>query len=479
MNMERKHFIHLDTVLLKTNIIKIKKMITGNELIELGFKPSKWFKDAIEHINKNNLTGDEISNYVKSIIPIELPTMPLHENPVKYFVNLTAETDLEKENLAKVCESMDELCRVPVITNACIMPDACPAGPVGTIPVGGIIVAKNSIIPGAHSADICCSLMLTNIGKVDPKTVLDIAMNTTRFGQGGRNREDQFRIPTELLEEIQGNPFLNSERSVRKCREDLGTQGASNHFFYVGISKKTGDITIVSHHGSRSFGALLYKEGMKVAEKFRRKISPETPAINAWIPSDSEEGINYWNALQTVRKWTKQNHICIHDKICETLGVEVKDRFWNEHNFVFKDGDLFYHAKGATPMDNKFMPEDTKYKIIPLNMAQPILIVESCGTSENNLGFSPHGTGRNYSRSEYKRNNAHKTVEQIIEEETNGIDVRFYSGKADMSELPGAYKDANEVKRQIEEFKLATVVDEIIPYGCIMSGHIDENWRKK
>lgn len=452
--------------------------ITGKELIELGYTPSKWFKKAIEYINENHLIGDEMIKYIEDCLPPTLPTIPLLLEPVKYFINIKAETELEKENLCKVIESMDYLMRVPIVVGGAIMPDACPAGPVGTIPVGGIAITKNAIVPGFHSSDICCSLMLTNIGKIEPKKVLDIAVNVTHFGQGGRSRDSQFRLPTEILNEFQENPFLNSEKSIKIAREHLGTQGASNHFFYVGVSKKTGDTIIVTHHGSRGVGALLYKNGMKVAEKFRKEISPETPSINAWIPSETTEGGRYWNALQSVRKWTKQNHICIHDKVCDELGISFSDRFWNEHNFVFKDGDLFYHAKGATPMNNKFMPEDTNYKIIPLNMSQPILIVESAGNFDNNLGFAPHGAGRNKSRSQHKRDNNSKTEEQIIKKEVEGIDVRFYSSKADISELPSAYKNSEEVKKQIEEFNLANIVDEIIPYGCIMSGHIEEHWRK-
>jgi tRNA-splicing ligase RtcB (3'-phosphate/5'-hydroxy nucleic acid ligase) len=34
----------------------------------------------------------------------------------------------------------------------------------------------------------------------------------------------------------------------------------------------------------------------------------------------------------------------------EKLSAKVADRFWNEHNFVFRKSDgLFYHGKGATP----------------------------------------------------------------------------------------------------------------------------------
>lgn len=454
-------------------------MITGKDLIELGFKPSKWFKDAIVHINMYNLKGEELMSYINSVIPKEIPTIPLHSKPIEYFVNITASTDLEKENIQKVCESMDVLCKVPVVIKAAVMPDACPTGAPGNIPVGGIAVVKNAIVPNFHSADICCSLMLTNIGKVDPKLVLDTAMKFAHFGVGGRSRETQFRLPDDILNAIENNSFLNSERSINLARTHLGTHGNGNHFFSTGISKKTGDTVLISHHGSRGFGALLYKNGMKVAEQFRKKISLATPSINAWIPFDTEEGQNYWEALQIVRKWTQQNHICIHDKICNEIGAKVQERYWNEHNFVFKDGDLFYHAKGATPVDVKYLQDYKGYQIIPLNMAESILIVEG-GTNETNLGFAPHGAGRNTSRTQHKLSKGNQTVEEIFLEETKGIDARFFSGKVDITELPSAYKNADEVKRQIKEFNLATVVDEIIPYGTIMSGEgDDEPWRKK
>jgi hypothetical protein len=59
-----------------------------------------------------------------------------------------------------------------------------------------------------------------------------------------------------------------------------------------------------------------------------------------------------------------------------------ENRYWNEHNFVFRDGDLFFHAKGATPLDDKFMPDITGPRLIPLNMAEPVLIVQEQPTTE-------------------------------------------------------------------------------------------------
>jgi RNA-splicing ligase RtcB len=165
----------------------------------------------------------------------------------------------------------------------------------------------------------------------------------THFGGGGR--KDLFDLPRDLEDKIKGNYYLNSERSLSLARTHLGTQGDGNHFLYVGRSEKTGETILVTHHGSRGFGANLYNEGLKLAEVFRKEISPKTLAKNAWIPYDTEEGKQYWEALQISREWTKLNHKLIHDTTQRRLKVETLDQFWNEHNFVFKEDDLFYSCQ--------------------------------------------------------------------------------------------------------------------------------------
>ena len=69
----------------------------------------------------------------------------------------------------------------------------------------------------------------------------------------------------------------------------------------------------------------------------------------------------------------------------------------------------------------------------------------------------------------------------MVAEQTKGIDARFFCGIPDVSELPGAYKNAAAVRRQIAEFGLAEIVDTIEPIGSIMAGdwQRDAPWRKK
>lgn len=452
--------------------------ITGNEILALGYRPGKWFAEAIDYINENELTTEEMEAYLEQF---RMPDpIPLKEVPTEYVVNIRAENENEKDNVSKVLQTMDALMKTPTLISGAVMPDACPTGPEGQIPVGGVVVAKNAIHPGFHSADICCSVMLTDFGKVEPKLVLDAAHSVTHFGYGGRPRGEQMPMSQELMDAFRENYFLKDEQLISIARSHMGTQGDGNHFLFVGISKATGNTMMVTHHGSRAPGAKLFDMGMKVANRFRMDISPDTLKENAWIPFDTQEGKDYWEALQLIRKWTKENHEAIHNATLEKLEIEAKDRFWNEHNFVFREGDLFYHAKGATPLDDKFLPDITGPRLIPLNMAEPVLIVQGT-TNGRNLGFAPHGAGRNFSRSFHKKSLAHKTIEEIFEEETKGLDVRFFTKDIDISELPSAYKNAASVRKQIEEYGLCEVIDEVMPYGCIMAGDVQKNapWKKK
>ncbi|MCV9386035.1 RtcB family protein [Reichenbachiella ulvae] len=454
------------------------KKIDGHILIDMGFEPDAWFREAIDYINERELTNEEMMVYLEQFK--SPPQLALKDEAVPFAINIESESEIEEENVQSVVATMQEVMRTPTVVGGALMPDACPTGSIGTIPVGGVVVTKNAIHPGMHSADICCSVMLTDLGEIDPKQVMDIAEKVTHFGPGGRDRDVQFRFPSELLEAFESNKFLNDKNLIKIARAHLGTQGDGNHFLYVGKSKNTGNTMLVTHHGSRGVGARLFKKGMITAEKFRKQLSKETLKQNAWIPFDTDEGKAYWEALQIIRSWTKLNHACIHDAIADKIGVEVKSRFWNEHNFVFKEGELFYHAKGATPLKDSFLPEGQTSRLIPLNMAEPILIVKGEHTV-NNWGFAPHGAGRNLSRTQHRKSKEERSVQEVFEEETANLDIRFHSGEIDITELPSAYKDASSVRCQMKTFGLGEVVDEVLPYGSIMAGDWQKNapWKRK
>ncbi|MBE7212886.1 MAG: RtcB family protein, partial [Gluconacetobacter diazotrophicus] len=131
---------------------------------------------------------------------------------------------------------------------------------------------------------------------------------------------------------------------------------------------------------------------------------------------------------------------------------------------------------GATPAWPDYAGDADGRLLIPLNMAEPVLVVRG-KDAERALGFAPHGAGRNMTRTEHRRRMGDITPEQMLRAETAGLDIRFPAGAIDASELPSSYKRADAVVRQIESFGLAEIVDRIEPYGCLMAGDAPPFWR--
>jgi tRNA-splicing ligase RtcB len=450
---------------------------TGHDLLEAGYPQGPTFGKVLGYVNTYCQTYTELEQWVKA----NKPAPKLQLQKAGYLqINLEGGTLEEDNNYDKVMETMEALMATPTVVDACVMPDAMPAGPIGTIPVGGVVVTKNAIHPGMHSADICCSMMVTEFEGADPAALLSAIHAVTHFGRGGRKDGERFSLSPKLYDDFNSNPFTSSKKFMQQAVEHMGTQGDGNHFSFVGTNN-AGNVCLVTHHGSRAPGAMLYTKGMEVAEKMTRSLAEGVLKQNSWIPADTREGEDYWAALQLVRKWTKANHSCLHAAAADVIGAKVSNRLWNEHNFVFQEDDLFYHAKGATPVHDGFLPDTDGVQIVPLNMAQPVLLIEG-ERNANNLGFAPHGAGRNLSRTAHRKTlDPNLTDEQVFAEETKGIVAISYCGEIDVTELPSAYKDGPKVREQMERMGLAKVVDEIQPYGSIMAGDVDKNapWRLK
>jgi len=440
--------------------------------------------------------------------PKQLPIiLPRHEpGPVAEAIEV--ENDLERVNVASVRQKMAELLHVPVVKRGVIMPDACPSGAgKALIPVGGGIEVENAIIPGAHSSDICCSMFATFFAANHPVgEMMDQLQKVTHFGAGGRPRG--FQMSSGVLEEpVWDNPFLSGLRC--RAQDFLGTQGDGNHFAYIGriefteaqrralenagytelaewIVRRDGAFNVlVTHHGSRGLGADLYKRGQIAARKWCDENAKDIPDAGAWLPADSPQGASYWEALQYVDRWTRENHRLIHDAVMRRLGQRALVQIGNEHNFVWKRGDSFFHGKGATPAwaDAQGRP---LLGLIPLNMAREILLVLG-SNNDTYLSFCPHGAGRNQSRTAmlapFKDADGEldpARVRAALAQTTAGLDIRWFCGAPDLSESPLGYKDATKVKAQIAQFGLASVVGEIQPQGCIMAGEASEPpWARK
>lgn len=479
------------------------KLIDSKDLIAAGYEPGPIFKALFEKIAEYESRGITDKKYALKLLKRDHAPPPpkavMREKAVAFSEAILTETKEEKANVAKVRSKMTELLKTPVIARGAIMPDACPAGSAtAVIPVGGAIAVENAIIPSAHSADICCSMFATFYE--ERSTVakeLDALMSSTRFGPGHRHLDDLIHDPV-LDENVWSNRFLYGMRD--RAHAHIADQGDGNHFAYLGEMTVTPAMlamlqltrhdelaaslaakkyrVLVTHHGSRSLGAHVYKRGQAVALKHVARKAQHIPPAAAWLDARSPEGKDYWEALQYVSRWTKANHRAIHRRFIERIGGQAVAEVGNEHNFVWQRGDMYFHGKGATPAwkDSDGRPQ---LGLIPLNMAEPILMVLGADQEEF-LSFAPHGAGRNMSRTALKKQFRDEASRQhAIEKGTDGLDVRWFCGKPDLSETPVAYKNAESVKAQIDHFGLAEVVGEIQPLGCIMAGDVPKPWLSK
>lgn len=483
--------------------------ITGKSLIAWGIKPGKAFKTILAEAQALAATGPALDDVRAAIVAkFPAPAILTRRASGTFAEAISAETEEDTANVAAVRTHMAELMRCPVLEHGAIMPDACPSGSApGTIPVGGAVVSR-AIHPAFHSADICCSMYATVLPKgTDTRVFMDALVGTTRFGPGARP-QDQW-VADAITHEIEEtrNPFLT--QLAGRAKAQLADQGDGNHFAYFGAMTVTPAMTaklaasgqaelaraldgqgevdvLVTHHGSRDLGAQVYKRGLAAAMAHVKDVAPDTPAHQAWLDADSDTGAAYWDALQYVARWTRRNHQLIHERTLARLGVAPLARFGNEHNFVWKRDGLFYHGKGATPAW-KDADGHPLLGLIPLNMAAPVLLTLGRDNAEF-ASFAPHGAGRNKSRTAILRQlgllglplpEVIARSRRILDEQTEGLDVRFFYDRPDVSESPLAYKSADQVREQIERFGLADVVGLITPKGCVMAGDYDKPWLAK
>ena len=115
----------------------------------------------------------------------------------------------------------------------------------------------------------------------------------------------------------------------------------------------------------------------------------------AWLSLDSQEGREYWEAMELMGQYAAANHACLHRHITENLGAQVLLDLENHHNFAWKerhviDGverEVVVHRKGATPAGAGVLG------IIPGSMASPGFLVRGKGNAES-LNSASHGAGR-------------------------------------------------------------------------------------
>ena len=340
---------------------------------------------------------------------------------------------------AEAIQQLVDACRLPAAVRAALMPDAH----FGYgLPIGGVLAMRNAVVPYAVGVDIACRMCLTVTDlstlmlEQDHDRLVKAIERNTRFGMGASFARSGRRRHRVMDEDWGISPVTN--QNYHRAWEQLGSSGGGNHFVEFGIYEGDDGIkylALMSHSGSRGTGMAVANHYSKLAAQRCHGLPKELKNL-AWLSLDSEEGHEYWAAMELMGRYASANHELIHDTILRTLGAETIFRVENHHNFAWKethDGEeVVVHRKGATPAQ-----EGVK-GVIPGSMGTPAYLVEGKG-SDASLCSAAHGAGRRMSRTEAKRRFSRDQMEQFLFR----AGVNVISGGLD--ECPMAYKDIHRV----------------------------------
>jgi tRNA-splicing ligase RtcB len=260
---------------------------------------------------------------------------------------------------------MEKACLLPVSVAGALMPDAH----VGYgLPIGGVLATENAVIPYAVGVDIACRMKMTvlDIPVRDLENKQDRLTRAieaeTRFGVGANFKERREHDVMDADWSVSNITKQNKD----KAWSQLGTSGSGNHFVEFGLFTTHSKINnlepgtyvaLLSHSGSRGTGAAVCDYYSKLAVERCRSALPSELLRLAWLPLNSQEGQEYWNAMELMGRYAAANHACIHQHIAENLGASVLLDLENHHNFAWKEKhviggverEVVVHRKGATP----------------------------------------------------------------------------------------------------------------------------------
>lgn len=340
---------------------------------------------------------------------------------------------------------MNGAMRLPVTAAGALMPDAHQGY---GLPIGGVLAVRNAVIPYAVGVDIGCRMCLSildipaaNLEKNAAQFKRELIAQTA-FGAGmsWKKPEDDAVLENPAFQEIGLLKHLHA-----KAAAQLSTSGSGNHFVEWGLVEITDPanewnllpgvyLGLLSHSGSRGLGAQIAAHYTKVAQDVCQL--PREVQHLAWLDMDSDNGREYWTAMNLAGDYASANHHHIHRRLIKAMGATLLARVENHHNFAWKEThngeNLIVHRKGATPAGKGALG------VIPGSMTEPGFIVRGRGF-EGSLDSASHGAGRQMSRSKATQTFTGHELNRILKEKG----VTLVGGGLD--EAPGAYKDIRAV----------------------------------
>jgi tRNA-splicing ligase RtcB len=321
--------------------------------------------------------------------------------------------------------------------------------------VGSVIPTLRAIIPAAVGVDIGCGMMAARLSltgnDLDEKSLTRVFNQITRDVPVGFEQHKDRDVRSHAAKGFQRGlkEILDSHPGIEKrigkrasWTHQLGTLGGGNHFIEVCLDEE-GRVWAMLHSGSRGIGNAIGSYFIELAKRDAERSQLQLPDRDlAYFPEGAAHFADYVEAVGWAQDYARANREQMMDLVLDALhrhlpAFEVTGAAVNcHHNYVEREShygeQVWLTRKGA------IRAREGDLGIIPGSMGARSYIVRGKGNAES-FHSCAHGAGRRMSR-----NAAQKAfgVSDLIEQ-TNGVICRKDKGVLD--EIPGAYKDIDEV----------------------------------
>lgn len=361
----------------------------------------------------------------------------------------------------------------------CLMPDTHTGK---GMPIGGVIAAKDVVIPNAVGVDIGCGMDFvptdirvedirgiqtgngTLIQAIIGNIMRSIPLNTERYKT--MQESEVLNRAKQEMDKYEQNPELTP--LIDDGYFQVGSLGGGNHFIELQEDQE-GYLCIMIHSGSRHLGKAICDHFHGMARELNQKWYSEVKDEYhlAFLPVQSEEGKQYINWMNLAMDYAFENRARMLDKTCAVVReliekhtghtVEFGEEINCHHNYAslenHYDANVWVHRKGATRVRKGEMA------VIPGAMGSYSYVVEGKGNKES-FCTSSHGAGRSYSRSGAMKAFSIEQVMVDLKEQDVVLGKRKKNDVAE--ECRFAYKDIDQVMAQQQDMvtpvrKLKTV----------------------
>ena len=321
--------------------------------------------------------------------------------------------------------------------------------------IGSVIATHKAIIPAAVGVDLGCGMVAARLSitanELDEKALKKVFDQISRDVPVGRAQHADNRVLVDAAQPFEPRlkaltdrhpQLLKAFGKFSKWTNQMGTLGGGNHFIEVCLDE-TDQVWVMLHSGSRGIGNAIASYFIELARKDMERWMIQLPDRDlAYFPEGTEHFADYVEAVDWAQEYAMQNRMSMLELVLAALQrhlppFEVTTEAVNcHHNYVAQEHhfgeDVWVTRKGA------IRAREGDLGIVPGSMGARSFIVRGKGNADS-FCSSAHGAGRKMSRTAAEK----QFTECDLVQQTAGVICRKDKGVID--EIPGAYKDIDEV----------------------------------